>query len=118
MHGLIVHWDGKLLPALTGHAKVERLPILISTNGIEKLLGVPICEDGSGLEITKAVFKALVEWDLLDKVEAMCFDTTSTNTGPFKGACHLLQKKIEKIYCTFISESLVSIHEWRRGTQP
>lgn len=95
MHGLVVHWDGKMLPSITGHTKVERLPILISTNGVQKLLGVPICEDGSGEAIANAVHDVLVEWNLLDKVEAMCFDTTSTNTGRMKGACQL-QRKMER----------------------
>jgi hypothetical protein len=33
----------------------------------------------------------LRQWNLLDKVQAMCFDTTSGNTGHLKGACALLE---------------------------
>lgn len=30
---VVVHWDGKLLPALTGKGLVDRLPIVASVNG-------------------------------------------------------------------------------------
>jgi len=39
---LVVHWDGKLLPDISGnHEKVDRLPILVSGRGVERLLNVP-----------------------------------------------------------------------------
>jgi len=37
----VVHWDEKMLPSLTGKDLVERLPVLISSEGREQLLGVP-----------------------------------------------------------------------------
>jgi len=39
---LTVHWDGKLMPDLTGRDNVDRLPILVSTMGETKLLGIII----------------------------------------------------------------------------
>ncbi|GBP30653.1 hypothetical protein EVAR_76198_1 [Eumeta japonica] len=53
---LIVHWDGKLMPDITGKKKVERLPILVSSNGCEKLLGVPKLVAGTGEQISDAVY--------------------------------------------------------------
>lgn len=37
----VVHWNEKMLPSLTGKDLVERLPVLISCEGREQLLGVP-----------------------------------------------------------------------------
>jgi len=38
---LVVHWDGKLLPA-DGNQKVDRLPVIVTdTRGTAKLLGIP-----------------------------------------------------------------------------
>ena len=40
-HPLVLHWDGKILPELFGSGDVDRLPVLVSGDGIDKLLGVP-----------------------------------------------------------------------------
>lgn len=45
---LIVHWDGKLLPDLTSKDKVDRLAVIVSGDGIMKLLGVPTIPNGTG----------------------------------------------------------------------
>jgi hypothetical protein len=91
---LVVHWDGKILPFVVGHGKVERLPVLVSGDGEEKLLGVPKLEAGTGQNVADAVYDLLFEWNVLDNVKALGFDTTSVNTGKFKGACTLLEQKI------------------------
>lgn len=77
---------------MTRHDKVERLPVTVSSNGVEKLLGVPKCVDGTGKNIAKAVYHSLNEWNLTDQIQGMCFDTTSTNTGNIKGACLFLEE--------------------------
>lgn len=78
---LVVHWDGKLLPDLVGEATVERLPIIVSGIGTEQLLGVPKLPTGTGANQATAIVNTLYEWNLSERVKAMCFDTTSTNTG-------------------------------------
>lgn len=65
---ITVHWDGKILPSITGNAKVDRLPVVITTNGIEHLLGVPALSAGTGKEQTDAILKLLNEWNLTEKV--------------------------------------------------
>jgi hypothetical protein len=87
-----VHWDGKLMPDLTGNDKVDRLPILVSTLGDTKLLGIPKISAGTGQAEAQAVFDAIKRWDLESLVRGMCFDTTSSNTGRFSGACVLLEQ--------------------------
>lgn len=78
---LVVHWDGKLLPELVGKGKVERLPIVLSGLGTEQLLGVPKLNTGSGVNQATAIIETLTDWNIIDRVKAMCFDTTSSNTG-------------------------------------
>lgn len=90
---LTVHWDGKILPQDDG-TSAERLAILVTGEGVEKLLGVPKLHSGSGDAAATAVFEALEEWGVHERVVAMCFDTTSANTGDNKGACTILQQKI------------------------
>lgn len=79
---LVVHWDGKLLPEIDGsRIKVDRLPIVVSGLDTEQLLGVPKLESGTGLNQATAIVQALNIWNVADRVKAMCFDTTSSNTG-------------------------------------
>ena len=91
---LVVHWDGKLLQDLTGKKHVDRLPILVSGYGVNKLLGVPKLVGGTGENTANAVSGALHEWGVADRVVAMCFDTTSSNTGHRTGACVLLEQNL------------------------
>lgn len=95
---LTVHWDGKKMSSTTNSdtKKAERLAILVSGGGISKLLGVPILDSGTGEAQANAVFEYIKDWNLSNRITAMCFDTTASNTGRENGACALLQKKLEK----------------------
>lgn len=92
-----LHWDGKLLPALNvKSSKEERLPIAITFGNKEQLIAVPKLANSSGKEQAQAVWNAISNWNLEDKVEILCCDTTASNTGRFNGACVLLEQKLEK----------------------
>ncbi|XP_050338201.1 uncharacterized protein LOC126764549 [Bactrocera neohumeralis] len=91
---MVVHWDGKVLPDLIGKIKVERIAVLVSYNGESKFLGAPKLISATGENIATAVFDTLSKWNILDRVEGMSFDTTSTNTGPTNGACAQLQRML------------------------
>ena len=93
---LTVHWDGKMNQALTTKEVVERLAVLVSGEGNMKLLGVPQLPDGTGEAQAAAVYKLIEEWNLTERVQAMCFDTTASNSGLRGGACVLLQQKLNK----------------------
>lgn len=80
-----------MLPDITGREKVERIAVLVSFNGTSKFLGAPKLESSTGENIAIAVHGLLMEWNLIDRVKAMAFDTTSSNTGIHNGACNLLQ---------------------------
>lgn len=98
---MVVHWDGKLLPDLIGNTKVERIAVLVSYNGTSKFLGAPKVSTSSGENIAKAVHDLLVKWDILDRVQAMSFDTTSSNTGVKTGACVHLQQAFDRKLISF-----------------
>jgi hypothetical protein len=91
-----VHWDGKLLPSLTNKELVDRLPIVLSYNGGEKLIGVPQLSSGSGKNQALSIYKALEHWEVVDKVQAFCCDTTASNTGRLNGACIFLEQELNK----------------------
>ena len=95
LRGITVHWDGAMLPTLDKKT-VERLPVVISCNGVRKLLGIPAIPSSSGSDQALAIFATLEEWNLTDHVEALCCDTTSSNTGRLQGACVLLEQRIER----------------------
>lgn len=93
---VIVHWDGKILYDILGTEKVDRLPVLVSSDGKEKLLRVPKLASGTGANAANAVYNSLTEWGLENKIMGMCFDTASVNTGLKNGACVILEHKLEK----------------------
>ena len=64
---LTLHWDGKLLPDITGHEKVDRLPVIGFGCGNSQLLGVPCLNSGSGENQAKAVHSLICEWNLQDR---------------------------------------------------
>jgi hypothetical protein len=93
---LVVHFDGKLLPSITGGPlKEDRIAILVTGYDTEKLLAVPKASSGTGEVIAKVTLNTLADWNLCNKVVGMSFDTTAANTGLKKGACVLLENKLE-----------------------
>ena len=93
---LTVHWDGKLMEDVTTKEHVDRLPVLISGFGAEQLLGVPKLSSGTGEVQAAAVVQCLKEWGIEDRVAALCFDTTASNTGLHQGACVLIERSLKK----------------------
>lgn len=92
----VIHWDGKILPAITGKEKVERLSFILTSGDKEILLGVPVLPDSTGKEQAAAVYQLLVEWGVYSEVKALCFDTTASNTGYINGACTKLEQNLNK----------------------
>ncbi|GBP65287.1 hypothetical protein EVAR_37136_1 [Eumeta japonica] len=92
-----VYWDGKLLPGLdVRSSKEERLPIIATFDDREQLLAVPKLESSSGKHRTKTVSNALFDWNLHEKLQIMCCDTTASKTGRFNGACAILEQSLQK----------------------
>ncbi|KAL4126010.1 hypothetical protein QTP88_010242 [Uroleucon formosanum] len=96
---VVVHWDGELLPdTKMRNTTVERLPIVITSTNIEQIINVPQLERSTGKEQAAAVCNALQEWGLCDIVQALCCDTTASNTGRLNGACILIEQKTRSQY--------------------
>ena len=77
--------------------KIECLPVLGSDSvDTEKLLGVAKLQVGvesgtAGKHIAEAAVNYVKEWNLLELIATMHFDTTNTNTGKHTGACINIQ---------------------------
>ena len=91
-----VHWDGKLMEDLTTKKYVDRFLVLICGSGTEQLLGVPKLSSETGEVLAAAVVQCLKEWGIEERVVALCFDTTASNTGQHKGACTLIEQMLHK----------------------
>ena len=75
----IILWDGKLMEDLPSQNLVDRLPVLVSSLGVEQLLSVPKLPTGIGEAQAFAVVKCLEDWKIADCVQALCFNTTASN---------------------------------------
>lgn len=92
---LIAHWDGKVVPDFSGE-NVERIAILVSGDGVDKLLAVPKLPDGTGRAQANAVLDTLADWGLADRIAGLSFDTTASNTGVSSGACVLIEQGLQR----------------------
>lgn len=96
LKSLVLHWDSKILPDITGKSKVDRLPVVVTALNMEQLLGVPEIKSSTGKEISSALYHTLQEWSLENTIQAFVFDTTASNTGRLNGVCHLLEQKLDR----------------------
>jgi len=72
---LLLHWDGNLLVDITGSKEmVDRIAVLVTGNGEERLLGVPKIGRGTGKEQAEARLKVLDDWCLLQQVHGLVFE--------------------------------------------
>lgn len=92
----VCHWDGKMIEDEIAGKVTDRVPIVISYNGNEKIIDVPSILQGTGKLQAEAIYKALKEWSLTDSIKALCCDTTASNLGPSKGAAVLLEQLLDK----------------------
>ena len=100
---LILHWDGKkMLNQDSDRQKKERLMVCVSglpncTEG--KLLGAPLIQSEAILNLrlgrseALSVYSLCEEWNLVDRITGMCFDTTATNSGHKNGSCTIFERE-------------------------
>ena len=62
-------------------------------------MGTTDLDCGNGLNQATAIKNVREEWNVEERCVATCFDTTSSNTGKFAGACILLEALIEDTLC-------------------
>lgn len=90
---LLLHWDGKMLLDIAGAKEtVDRIAVVVTGNGTEKLLAVPKIGKGTGSEQAAACIAVLDEWEIRDAVHGLVFDTTASNTGIHTGTCVIIEK--------------------------
>nr|CAR82250.1 hypothetical protein [Cotesia congregata] len=92
---VVVHWDGKLIPDDLSCKKFDRVPIIVRSYNIEKILDVPALPDGKGLTQAEAIFTALQHWGITENVKAICCDTTASNLGCRNGAAIHLEQMLQ-----------------------
>ncbi|KAG0722968.1 hypothetical protein GWK47_043521 [Chionoecetes opilio] len=91
---LVLHWDGKLLPSLSGDTEDRIAVLLTGEDDAEFLLGVPASSDSTGRNVAAVVLKEVDEAGVRDKIIAFCFDTTASNTGMVQGACIRIEQEL------------------------
>ncbi|KAG0724840.1 hypothetical protein GWK47_039783 [Chionoecetes opilio] len=91
---LVLHWDGKLLPSLSGDTEDRIAVLLTGEDDAEFLLGVPASSDLTGRNVAAMVLKEVDEAGVRDKIIAFCFDTTASNTGMVQGACIRIEQEL------------------------
>ncbi|KAG5890693.1 hypothetical protein JTB14_011659 [Gonioctena quinquepunctata] len=76
--------------------KPKRLK-LMSTEVVAALdRGVPKLERGTGLNQATVIKDTINEWNVSDRIKAMCFDTCAANTGVDEGTCVRLEKMLKR----------------------
>ena len=61
-----IQWDGKILHEIVGSEKANRLPELVSRDGVDKLLGVPKLTVGKSHSRGKDIYDLLMRWGMVD----------------------------------------------------
>ena len=92
---LTIHWDGKMMSDICGRHIVNRVPVVITRYGINQLLSVSKIASGTGENLATAIYNAIQDWNISENIKSLCFDTTSSYTGLKKGACTLIEQKLE-----------------------
>ncbi len=95
-----------------GEKDCERLAVVVSGENFSKILGIPKIPDGTGRQQAEHVMALLSKWKITEKIVALSFDTTASNTGDTQidfsfhlfsnfisvtigirnGACHLIEQ--------------------------
>ena len=104
-----MHWDGIKMAPLVGKGKdVERLPVVVTGEGIEQFLGAGIVPNGTGKAQAAEMLRQLKAWGIAVRVCSRCSDTTSSNRGPYNGAAILVETALGKelLFCACRHHSL------------
>ena len=76
--------------------QVNRLAVVLIQEMENKILCVAKTEDSTGKTEAETVKKTLDDWEIADRIIAIGFDTTSSNTGVHRGACTILQQLLNR----------------------
>jgi len=92
---LVLHWDDKLIQsAATSLVSEGRIAIVLTGTNFEELLGVPIAIDGTGKKVAATVLYLLETYQTADKIIALSFDMTASNSGMIRCACIIIEQSL------------------------
>ena len=95
---VVLHFDGKSVEEITDSRKLtnERIAVVITGPELEgeQVLGVVVAPSSKGSDQERAIIALLQEWEVTERIVALCCDTTASNTGQWRGACVLLQETL------------------------
>ena len=99
---VVLHWDGKMLKDITGRVHEMEAILLSGYPEFEegKLIGVIELVDeegkmsGTGESQCNACITQVRDWGAEGAIVALCFDTTSSNTGRIRGAAIRLHSEL------------------------
>ena len=77
---------------------MERISVSVSGENVAQFLGAPKAKSGTALDVSAAVMEVCEDsdWEVLDSIIGLCYDTTSVNTGHKNGAAIVLEGKMGK----------------------
>src|ERR1051325_2289694 len=84
-----------MLPNVVDKEVADRVAVIVTGYRVEKLLGVPKLRSGKGSVQANAFVELVTEWSVADKIKALSFDTTASNTGQKNGACTLIMQQLK-----------------------
>lgn len=94
----VIHWDGKIVKEITGE-KEDRIGVILTGHPeykSGKLLAIPAVDSSSGVNQANAVLSCIQDWNISRNIVGLCFDTTSSNSGKYTGACVVLERLLKK----------------------
>lgn len=65
---LTFQWDGKMLPALSDKETVNQLAVLVSVDGVMKLLDALKLPNETGISLPNTVFQLIYDWNFTERV--------------------------------------------------
>ena len=94
---LVLHFDGKIIMLMDKKTE-DRLAIAVSSPGnlSGQFIASPAISNGTGDTMAKCVFKIVNDYQLIDSVHALVFDTTASNTGKWSGASTIFGLMLER----------------------
>ena len=93
---LVVHWDSKIISDTMACKKIDRLPILVSSDKFTKIINVPALQDQKASTTASVIYSSLKDWGLLELTSALCCDTANVNLGHKGGTAVFLEQLMEK----------------------
>ena len=66
---------------------------MVSGKDVTKLLAIPKLKSGTTAVMSDACLAEIRSWGLEDRIVAMCFDKTASNTGGKRAACESSWKR-------------------------